>query len=117
MTSTITIYGIKNCNTMQKALEILRNKNLSFHFHDYKKAGISPEKIDGWFAKADWEKLINKNGTTFKKLSKEEKAAVTNAEAAKALMMKYNSLIKRPVLEYYNQLIIGLDETLYNTIK
>jgi arsenate reductase len=112
-----TIYGIKNCNTMQKAMEMLRNQNVSFYFHDYKKSGISPEKIDDWFSKANWEKFINKNGSTFKKLSEVEKASVTNAGSAKALMLKYNSLIKRPILEFNNQLIIGLNETEYITLK
>lgn len=102
---------------MQKAMEMLRNQNVSFHFHDYKKSGISPEKIDLWFSQDNWEKFINKNGTTFKKLSDDEKAAVTNAASAKALMLKYNSLIKRPILEHNKDLIIGLDEKAYLAFK
>lgn len=102
---------------MQKAMEILKNQNVSFDFNDYKKSGISPEKIDQWFSQDNWEKFINKNGTTFKKLSDGEKAAATNAAAAKALMLKYNSLIKRPILEHNNHLIIGLDLTAYLAVK
>ena len=102
---------------MQKAMEILKNQNVSFDFNDYKKSGISPEKIDQWFSQDNWEKFINKNGTTFKKLSEDEKAAATNAAAAKALMLKYNSLIKRPILEHNNHLIIGLDLTAYLAVK
>ena len=117
MKTNTTIYGIKNCNTMQKAMEILKNQNVSFDFNDYKKSGISPEKIDQWFSQDNWEKFINKNGTTFKKLSDGEKAAATNAAAAKALMLKYNSLIKRPILEHNNHLIIGLDLTAYLAVK
>ena len=117
MKTNTTIYGIKNCNTMQKAMEILKNQNVSFDFNDYKKSGITPEKIDQWFAHDNWEKFINKNGTTFKKLSDEEKGTVTNSESAKALMLKYNSLIKRPILEHNNHLIIGLDLTAYLAVK
>ena len=102
---------------MQKAMEMLKHQNVSFDFHDYKKSGIAPEKIDQWFSQENWEKFINKNGSTFKKLSDEEKAAVTNADSAKALMLKYNSLIKRPILEHNNQLFIGLDEKIYNLLK
>ena len=98
-------------------MEILKNQNVSFDFNDYKKSGISPEKIDQWFSQDNWEKFINKNGTTFKKLSEDEKAAATNAAAAKALMLKYNSLIKRPILEHNNHLIIGLDLTAYLAVK
>lgn len=98
-------------------MEMLKNQNVSFDFNDYKKSGISPEKINQWFSQENWEKFINKNGTTYKKLSDEEKAAVTNAASAKALMLKYNSLIKRPILEYNNRLIIGLDDTVYITLK
>ena len=117
MKTNTTIYGIKNCNTMQKAMEMLKNQNVSFDFNDYKKSGITPEKIEEWFAKESWEKFINKNGTTFKKLSDDEKSAATNASAAKALMLKFNSLIKRPILEHNNHLIIGLEETAYIAIK
>jgi arsenate reductase (glutaredoxin) len=117
MKTNTSIYGIKNCNTMQKAMEMLKNQKVTFDFNDYKKSGIAPEKIDQWFSQENWEKFINKNGTTFKKLSDEEKAAVTNAASAKALMLKYNSLIKRPILEYNNRLIIGLDDTVYITLK
>ncbi len=102
---------------MQKAMEILKNQNVSFDFNNYKKSGISPEKIDQWFSQDNWEKFINRNGTTFKKLSDDEKAAVTNAAVAKALMLKYNSLIKRPILEHNNHLIIGLDLTAYLAVK
>ena len=98
-------------------MEMLKNQNVSFDFHDYKKSGIAPEKIDQWFSQENWDRFINKNGTTYKKLSDEEKAAVTNAASAKALMLKHNSLIKRPILEYNNRLIIGLDETEYITLK
>lgn len=98
-------------------MEILKNQNVSFDFNDYKKSGISPEKIDQWFSQDNWEKFINKNGSTFKKLSDDEKAAATNAAAAKALMLKYNSLIKRPILEHNNHLIIGLDLTVYLAVK
>ncbi|MEZ5172910.1 MAG: Spx/MgsR family RNA polymerase-binding regulatory protein [Bacteroidia bacterium] len=107
------IYGIKNCNTMQKAFESLKKQGIEFEFHDYKKSGISEEKIREWFSKADWEKFINRQGLTWKKLSDSEKEAVKTAEDAIKLMMEKTSLIKRPVLELGKKLIIGLDPKVY----
>jgi arsenate reductase len=104
------IYGIKNCNTMQKALRFLVEKGSTFEFHDYKKKGVSEEKIKEWFKKEPWEKFINKQGQTFKKLSDEEKASVTNADSAMKLMMEKTSLIKRPILELGQKLYFGFDE-------
>jgi Spx/MgsR family transcriptional regulator len=107
------IYGIKNCNTMQKAFENLNQRGIDFDFHDYKKAGITSEKIQDWFSKLPWEKFINRQGQTWRKLTEEEKEAVQTADDAIRLMIEKPSLIKRPILEIGENLIIGLDQKVY----
>jgi len=93
-----TIYGIKNCDTMKKARAFLEKKGVDYAFHDYKTAGIEKEKLEKWARKAGWETLLNKSGTTFKKLPDKDKEGLTEAKAIK-LMLAQPSMIKRPVLE------------------
>jgi len=95
---TITIYGIKNCDTMKKARAFLDKKGVAYNFHDYKTKGIDKAKLEGWAKKAGWDTLLNRAGTTFKKLSDKEKESVTEKKAI-ALMLAQPSMIKRPVLE------------------
>lgn len=103
-----TVYGIPNCNTVKKARTWLEQNNVEYTFHDYKKKGITSEKIQEWFKKYPWEKLVNKAGTTWKGLSDEEKALVINEESAIDLMIKKTSVIKRPVIEDANGNAIAL---------
>ena len=95
---TITIYGIKNCDTMKKARAALDKKRVAYDFHDYKTKGIGKDKLEAWAKKAGWETLLNRAGTTFKKLPDKDKEGVTEAKAIK-LMLAQPSMIKRPVLE------------------
>ncbi len=94
----ITIYGIKNCDTMKKARAWLDKAGVAYAFHDYKSAGIDKEKLEKWTKKAGWETIINRAGLTFKKLSDKDKEGLTEARAIK-LMLAQPSMIKRPVLE------------------
>ena len=94
----IVIYGIKNCDTMKKARAWLDKHGVDYGFHDYKTAGIDRAKLEGWAKKVGWEALLNRAGTTFKKLPDKDRANVTEAKAI-ALMLKQPSMIKRPVLE------------------
>lgn len=94
----ITIYGIKNCDTMKKARGFLDKKGVEYAFHDYKTAGIEKGKLETWAKKVGWETLLNKAGTTFKKLPDKDKEGLTEAKAIK-LMLAQPSMIKRPVLE------------------
>jgi arsenate reductase len=94
----ITIYGIKNCDTMKKARAALDKRGVKYDFHDYKTQGIDKAKLEGWAKKAGWETLLNRAGTTFRKLPDKDKANVTEARAIK-LMLTQPSMIKRPVLE------------------
>jgi len=98
MAKSITIYGIKNCDTMKQARAWLEKHGVDYVFHDYKTAGIERERLDQWCKKAGWEVLLNRAGTTFRKLPESEKA---NLDARKAVqvMLAQPSMIKRPVLE------------------
>jgi arsenate reductase len=94
----ITIYGIKNCDTMKKARAWLDKAGVEYAFHDYKTAGIERARLEGWTKKVGWETLINRAGTTFKKLPDKDKEGVTEKKAI-ALMLSQPSMIKRPVLD------------------
>ncbi len=94
----IIIYGIKNCDTMKKARAFLDKQSVDYAFHDYKAAGIEKDKLEKWVKKVGWETLLNKAGTTFKKLPDKDKEGLTEAKAIK-LMLAQPSMIKRPVLE------------------
>jgi arsenate reductase len=110
----ITIYGIKNCDTMKKARAWLDKQGVDHAFHDYKTAGIAREKLEGWAKKAGWETLLNRAGTTFKKLPDKDKDGLTEQKAL-ALMLAQPSMIKRPVLELPGgKLLVGFKPEQYN---
>jgi arsenate reductase len=94
----IAIYGIKNCDTMKKARAWLDKHKVDYDFHDYKVAGIERERLERWTKKVGWETLLNRAGTTFRKLPDKDKNSVTEAKAI-ALMLKQPSMIKRPVVD------------------
>jgi arsenate reductase len=94
----VTIYGIKNCDTMKKARAFLDKKGVAYAFHDYKTEGIERAKLETWIKKAGWESVLNRAGTTFRKLPDKDKDDVTEKKAV-ALMLAQPSMIKRPVLE------------------
>jgi arsenate reductase len=108
------VYGIKNCDTMKKAMTWLTDNNIPFEFHDYKKEGISNEKIQEWLTQKPWDVLINKAGTTWKKLSDEEKA--TDEMGASKLMMEKPSMIKRPIIENDKIVVMGFNPDNYEQI-
>jgi arsenate reductase (glutaredoxin) len=98
MSVTVTIYGIKNCDTMKKARAWLDKHGVDYAFHDYKSAGIERECLERWAKKVGWEILLNRAGTTFKKLPDKDKSGLSETKAI-ALMLKQPSMIKRPVLD------------------
>ena len=111
----VTIYGIKNCDTMKKARAFLDKHKVAYAFHDYKTAGIERGKLEGWAKKAGWETLLNRAGTTFKKLPDKDKGGLTEAKAIK-LMLAQPSMIKRPVLELPGgKLLVGFKPELYES--
>ncbi len=108
----ITIYGIKNCDTMKKARAWLDKNGVSYAFHDYKISGIEKAKLESWVKKAGWETLLNRAGTTFRKLPDAEKSGLTEKKAL-ALMLAQPSMIKRPVLEVGGKLLVGFKPETY----
>ncbi len=107
----IKIYGIHNCDVMQKAIKWLVAHNVKYQFHNYKEAGIDAATLGYWLEHIPVDKLINTRSTTYKELPETEKADISNKPAAIALMMKYNSIIKRPVWDFgNNSFLLGWDE-------
>ncbi|MBC8052233.1 MAG: ArsC family reductase [Sphingobacteriaceae bacterium] len=107
------VYGIKNCDTVKKALNWLDKNNITYEFHDYKKSGISIEKLNEWSAQLGWEPLLNKKGTTWKKLDTETQNKIQTKEAAFNLMQEKTSVIKRPLIEGGSKLLLGFNEADY----
>lgn len=108
----IVIYGIKNCDTMKKARAWLDKHGVDYSFHDYKTAGIDKDRLARWSKMAGWETLLNRAGTTFRKLPEADKANLT-ATKAMALMLAQPSMIKRPVLEIGSELLVGFRPETY----
>ena len=110
----MTLYGIKNCNTVKSAIEWLKKKNVEFDFHDYKTKGITGEKLKEWSKQIGWESLVNKRGTTWRQLDPAIQKSITNEKAAIALMKEKTSVIKRPLIEKDGKVVaLGFDEEAY----
>jgi arsenate reductase len=110
-----TIYGIKNCDTMKRARAWLDQKGVAYDFHDYKASGIDRARLEGWARKVGWEVLLNRAGTTFRKLPDKEKEGLTENKAI-ALMIAQPSMIKRPVLEGGGKLLVGFKPEQYEAL-
>lgn len=102
------MYGIKNCDTIKKARAWLEARGTAYDFHDYKLAGVDEARLRGWVAELGWEKLLNRAGTTFRKLPDAEKEGL-DADKAVALMLAQPSMIKRPVLDLGGRRLVGFD--------
>jgi arsenate reductase len=109
---TTTLYGIRNCDTMKKAWTWLDQHGVAYDFHDYKKAGIDRGRLESWASEVGWETLLNRAGTTFKKLPDDAKAGL-DASKAIDLMLAQPSMIKRPVLETGGRLLVGFRPEAY----
>ena len=100
------LYGIPNCDTVKKARRWLDDAGVAYRFHDFRKDGLDPEKLQGWIDALGWEKLLNKSGTTFRKLPDADKAGL-DAAKAKALMLEQPAMIRRPVVEAPGGVSVG----------
>jgi arsenate reductase len=108
----ITMYGIKNCDTIKKARAWLDAYGVEYGFHDYKVAGVQRGQLEGWCKKVGWEALLNKAGTTFRKLPDAEKQGIDERKAI-ALMLAQPTMIKRPVLDVDRELLVGFAPDAY----
>jgi len=104
--TAVTIYGIKNCDTMKKARAWLDSHGIAYTFHDYKVEGIDDARLKAWVREVGWEILLNRKGTTFRSLPEADREALGESKAI-ALMLAHPSTIKRPVLEGSGSLIVG----------
>ncbi|HQS01296.1 MULTISPECIES: ArsC family reductase [unclassified Polaromonas] len=106
----ITVYGIPNCDTVKKARAWLAAHDVAHTFHDFKKQGVPADRLTAWERAVGWEKLVNRQGTTWRKLDPQLQAATVDAASARALMLAQPSVIKRPVVDWGSQVTVGFDE-------
>ena len=109
---SLAMYGIPNCDTVKKARTWLEGRGIKYAFHDYKKEGADPAKLAAWAGQAGWEKVLNRAGTTFRKLPETDKTGLTAAKAV-ALMLAQPSMIKRPILDIDGRLLAGFKPDIY----
>lgn len=112
MTTRVTIHGIKACDTMKKARDWLDGHGVAYGFHDYKASGVERATLEAWARQVGWETLLNRAGTTFRKLPDADKAGLSEAKAIE-LMLAQPSMIKRPVLDVEGRLIVGFKPEVY----
>jgi arsenate reductase (glutaredoxin) len=108
------LYGIKNCDTVRKACAWLDARGLAYRFHDYKSAGIDEARLRGWAAELGWERLLNRAGTTFRKLPDADKSGL-DADKAVALMLAQPAMIKRPLLDLGDRRLVGFAEAAWES--
>lgn len=106
---TIVVYGIPNCDTVRKARAWLAERGVPHRFHDFKKQGVPADRLDAWVPQVGWENLLNRKGTTWRKLDAAAQGGARDAEGAKALMLGNPSVIKRPVVEWSGKTTVGFD--------
>lgn len=110
------LYGIPNCNTVKKARDWLNAHQIDIPFHDFKKQGIERALLEQWLSQVSWEKLVNRQGTTWRQLPDDAKAAIADNAGAIALMLEKPSVIKRPVLDIDGKITLGFDQSTYATL-
>jgi arsenate reductase len=108
----VTLYGIPNCDTVKKARVWLADRSIAYGFHDYRKDGLDEARLRGWVAELGWEALLNRSGTTFRKLAEADKAAIDEDKAV-ALMLAQPSMIRRPLLDLGDRRLVGFKPALY----
>jgi len=108
----IDMYGIPNCDTLKKARRWLKEHDIVYTFHDYKKEGIDLATLEIWCKQVTWETLLNKRGTTWRKLSNDDKSDLNQAKVLK-LLVEHTSMIKRPVLIFDDNIMVGFSEAVY----
>ena len=113
----ITVYGIPNCDTVKKARAWLTARGVDHVFHDFKKQGVPPEQLDQWLQAVGWEVLVNRKGTTWRKLDAAAQAGVRDANSARALMLAQSSVIKRPVVEWSGATTVGFDAAAWEKLS
>jgi arsenate reductase len=109
MAGTVRVYGIASCDSVREARRWLADAGVAHDFHDFRKDGLPPELLDAWLGEVGWEGLLNRKGTTWRKLDDATKAFVRDAATARALLLAHPTLIKRPVVAWPRTLTVGFD--------
>lgn len=113
----MTVYGIKNCDTVKKALDWLKKNKIEYEFHDYKSQGITDTKLKDWSKQVGWESLVNKKGMTWRQLDDKTKDSIVKESSAIALMKEKTSVIKRPLIEQNGKVVtLGFEESNYKKL-
>ncbi|MCP9770625.1 Spx/MgsR family RNA polymerase-binding regulatory protein [Lacihabitans sp. LS3-19] len=113
----LKVYGIPNCDTVKKSLDYIKSKDVAYEFHNYKKDGITVEKLNSWIKQVPLDKLVNKKGTTYKALTDDQKADLENPKTAAKVLVEKSSVIKRPLLEIDEKVLtVGFDKELFDKI-
>ncbi len=112
----IVVYGMPNCDTVKKARAWLTERGVEHRFHDFKKDGVPADRLPAWLAQADWQAVINRKGTTWRKLDPAAQAAVQDAASAQALALREPSVIKRPVVDWGSRVTVGFDAAAWEAI-
>lgn len=111
----VTMYGIKNCDTIKKARAWLENAGVDYQFHDYKKDGLTAELLNRWISELGWEALLNKRGTTWRKVDESIRDSIDES-SARQLMLENPSIIKRPLLDTGSRKVLGFSADEYATL-
>ena len=109
-----TLYGISNCDTVKKARAWLTERDCAFVFHDFKKLGVPPQELARWTQTLGWWNLINRRGSTWRKLDPDVQLAIQDPDSACALMLAQPSVIRRPVVDWGDAITVGFDQTAWN---
>jgi arsenate reductase (glutaredoxin) len=116
MSANIVLYGIPNCDTVKKARAWLAQAGVAYRFHDFKKDGVPGERLDAWVEQLGWEALLNRKGSTWRKLDRANQDRAAAAGGAKALMRAEPSVIKRPVVDWGGQTTVGFDPAAWSLL-
>ena len=109
----VVVFGIETCDQVRKARAWLRGHEIAFRFHDFRKDGLDPHRLSTWLGRVPWDSLLNRRGQAWRKLDPERRAAITDQTSAAELMLADPTLVKRPVLQAGDRIIVGFSETLY----
>ena len=116
MSATVHLYGIETCDQVRKAKQWLRGRALEVQWHDFRRDGLAPERLAHWMSHLPWDALLNRRGLTWRQLPAQERAGVVDAASAAELMLAHPLLIKRPVLELDDRILVGFSEALYKSV-
>jgi Spx/MgsR family transcriptional regulator len=112
----VVVFGIENCDQVRKARAWLRGHGIAFGFHDFRKDGLEAQRLSAWLGRVPWDSLLNRRGLAWRKLDAQRRAAITDQTSAAELMLADPTLIKRPVLQAGDRIIVGFSETLYEGV-